>query len=264
MLVGTCQRGERLNVSRASLKDTIAAKASELRFDVGSVPFDLVRIPPGRFEMGSRAEEHGHQPNELPVRNIQISEAFYLGRYEITQAQYKAVMGINPGSSFHGDALAQDQVTFASAIEFCSRLSAMTGIGIELPTEAQWEYAARAGTSTPFYSGSSSADLDKIAWYDKNSGGTIHPVGLKQPNTFGLYDMMGNVWELTADFLGPYSDISDQDPTGQLKRRGAMRGGAWNSGLEDVRAAKRLISDPMFGGAGMRIAVNTDPHRVRK
>jgi len=234
--------------------DLIATHADELTFHVGSIAFDLVRIPAGCFDMGSDTYEVGHQPDESPVRTIRISSAFYLGRYQVTQSQYKAVMGSNP-SNFQGEGLPQDQVTFPQAIEFCRRLSAIVRISIDLPTETQWEYAARAGTATPFYSGYSNADLDRIAWYAANSAGTIHPVGLKQPNAFGLYDTLGNVWELTADFLGPYSDIPDRDPVGQLHHRGAMRGGAWDRGMEDLRAARRLLSDPMFGGSGMRITV---------
>lgn len=238
----------------ADLKALIASDASELKFYVGSVPLEVVRIPPGNFEMGSPVDEPGHQENESPVRKIRISRAFYLGRYEITQAQFQAVMGVNP-SSVRGDNLAADQITFSAALEFCARLSKVIGVRVSLPTEAQWEYAARAETASPFYSGRSTVDLDKIAWYSKNSGGAIHPVGLKQPNAFGLYDMIGNVWELCADFLGPYSTIKDTDPAGELNRRGGMRGGGWDSDPEDARAARRLISDPMFGGSGIRVAI---------
>lgn len=241
-------------MSSKGLRDLIAHGALELRVDVGSVSFDLVRIPAGRFEIGSPANEYGHQPDESPVRKIRLSKAFYLGRHQVTQAQYQEVMGVNP-STFRGATFAQDQVTFAKALEFCKRISKAAKIAITLPTEAQWEYAARAGTRTPIYSGTSRSALDKIGWYEENSGGAVHTVGLKQANQFGLYDMIGNIWELTADFLGPYQHIPDQDPIGELNRRGAMRGGGWDSGFEDARAARRLLSDPMFGGSGIRIAI---------
>lgn len=241
-------------MSSKSLRDQIAHRVPELRVDVGSVSFDLVRIPAGSFEIGSPANEYGHQPDESPVRNIRLSKAFYLGRYQITQAQYQAVMGVNP-STLRGATLAQNQVTFAKALEFCHRISTTAEIHVSLPTEAQWEYAARAGTRTPIYSGTSKRDLDTIGWYEENSGGAVHTVGLKQANQFGLYDMIGNIWELTADFLGPYQHIPDQDPRGELNRRGAMRGGGWDSSFEDARAARRLLSDPMFGGSGIRIAI---------
>lgn len=235
--------------------DDIVGHSGELNFRIGATPFELVKIQPGNFNIGSPEAESGHQSDESPVRTVKISRPFYLGRCPITQRQFEIIMGPGP-SSFRGMDLPQDQVTFPLALEFCRRLSAMAGIPIALPTEAQWEYAARAGTSTAFYSGDTAADFDRIGWCELNSGGTIHPVGLKQPNAFGLYDMLGNIWELTADFLGPYKDIADCDPAGTLNRRGAMRGGAWDRGLTDVRAARRLLSDPMFGGSGVRIAVN--------
>jgi formylglycine-generating enzyme required for sulfatase activity len=244
-------------MKRKSLKELAAAGSPELKLFLDSLLFELVRIPAGSFYLGSPPDEYAHQPNESPVRKIRISKAFYLGRYEITQAQYQAVMGSNP-SDFRGESLAQDQVSFTKALEFCRTLSSMTGVRIALPTEAQWEYAARAGNQTPLYSGNTPADLDKIAWYEKNSGGTIHAVGLKQPNAFGLYDMIGNIWELTADFLGSYENIPEQDPVGELNNRGAMRGGWWDSTFEDARAARRLISNSMFGGSGLRISMNTD------
>lgn len=238
-----------------NLNNTIVGDSGELIFRIGSTSFELVKIPPGDFNIGSPETENGHQLDESPVRKIRISSPFYLGRYPITQSQFEIVMGPS-ASSFSGMDLPQDQVTFPRALEFCRQLSSIAGIPITLPTEAQWEYAARAGTSTAFYSGDSAADFDRIGWCELNSGGTIHPVGLKQPNAFGLYDMLGNIWELTADFLGPYKDIADCDPVGTLNRRGAMRGGAWDRELADVRAARRLLSDPMFGGSGIRIAVN--------
>ena len=250
-------------MNNPDLQGSIAAAAREVRIKLGPIHLELVRIPAGIFEIGSNAQETGHQADESPVRKVRISSPFYLGRYEITQAQYQAVMGAVP-SRFRGDKLAQDEVIFANALEFCRRLSKMTDIVIELPTEAQWEYAARAGTRTPFYSGVSSADLDKIAWYSQNSGGTVHEVGLKQPNAFGLFDMIGNVWELTADFLGAYSDIPDRDPVGELNRRGALRGGGWDTRPEDTRAARRMLSDPMFGGSGFRIAINPSPSTVSR
>lgn len=235
-------------------ENAITGDSSELTFRIGSTAFELVRIPSGHFDIGSPEKETGHQPDESPVRKTRISRPFFIGRYPITQEQFQIVMRANP-SNFRGKNFPQDQVTFSQALEFCRRLSSLAGIPIELPTEAQWEYAARAGTSTPFYSGDSLTDFDKIGWCELNSGGTIHSVGLKQPNEFGLYDMLGNVWELTADFLGAYRDIDECDPVGVLNQGGAMRGGSWDRGLTDVRAARRLLSDPMFGGAGIRIAV---------
>ena len=243
-------------MSAAEIRQAIALSAKQLEFTVGGVSFELVRIDPGEFEMGSPEDETGHDANESPMRRIRISRAFYLARYEITQAQYRAVTGINP-SNFRGDTLAVDQIIYQQALEFCARLSQLVGVTVTLPTEAQWEYACRAGTKTRFYSGSTQADLEKIAWYAGNAGGTVHPVGQKQPNAWGLYDMLGNVWELCLDFIDSYEEMADTDSIGEMYLgRGAMRGGGHLHGAEYSRAACRLMSNVRFGGAGIRIAIN--------
>jgi len=243
-------------MSAADIKQAMWEGAKQVEFRVGSVSFQLVRIEPGQFEMGSPPSEEGHKPNEGPVRSIQISKPFYLGRYEITQAQYKAVAGVNP-SNFQGDSLAVDQISYPDALEFCKKISQSVGMNITLPTEAQWEYACRAGTKTRFYSGNTLTDLEKVAWYAGNSADMIHPVGQKQPNAWGLYDMHGNVWELCLDFLEQYNKIESMDPRGVMNsNRGAMRGGGWMDEPEYCRSACRLVSDVMFGGSGIRIAIN--------
>jgi formylglycine-generating enzyme required for sulfatase activity len=238
------------------LKQAMATGANQLEFYVGSVAFQLVKIPAGRFQMGSLADEEGHQPNEEPVRLIEISKAFYMGQYEVTQIQFKTVMGANP-SKVKGDLLPVDQVTYAQALEFCNKLSQLIGINVTLPTEAQWEYACRAGTSTRFYAGNTIDDLAKVAWFDQNAEEKVHPVGQKEPNAWDLYDMHGNVWEFCLDFLPPYEQLTASDPVGRKSlERGAMRGGGWMHGPEYHRAATRLISDDMFGGTGIRIVIN--------
>jgi len=237
----------------------MAAGAAEVTLDAGPVSFELVRIPPGTFEIGSPPTEEGHRPNEAPRRKVRITRPFYLGRFEVTQRQYTLIMGRNP-SSFRGEALAMDQITYPRAVELCEELSRRTGVHVVLPTEAQWEYACRAGTTTRFYTGDTRADLDRAGWFSGNAGDTVHPVGLKAPNAFGLYDMHGNVWELCADFLGDYGSIAADDPVGPPgEGRGAMRGGGWDHEADDARSASRLRSDPMFGGAGIRVAVDPAP-----
>jgi formylglycine-generating enzyme required for sulfatase activity len=239
-----------------SIQHAVAAQAPNIEFTVASVRFDLRRIAPGEFDLGSPVSEPGHLPNESPIRRVRISKAFYLSSHEITQAQYQAVTGTNP-SSFRGETLPVDQISYRAALEFCDKLSKLAKAKITLPTEAQWEYACRAGTRTPFYSGSTASDLDKIAWYAGNARNTVHPVGLKLPNPWGLYDMIGNVWELCIDFLEPYDRIQAVDPAGTT-RRGAMRGGGWMDEANYCRAASRMVNDDMFGGAGIRIAVNPE------
>lgn len=237
-------------------RQAMARGDKQLELHVGSVTFDFVRIEPGVFQMGSPLSEKGHMPNEEPTREVYITKPFYLGRYEVTQAQYKAVMGVNP-SYFEGDSLAVDQVTYPHAIEFCKKLSQVTGVNASLPTEAQWEYACRAGTTTRFYSGDTTADLDRVAWYAANSGDTVHPVGLKQPNAWGLYDMLGNVWELCADFIESYEQMDASDPVGDVyDNRGAMRGGGYAYPEEYCRAATHLVSNLRFGGTGVRVVIN--------
>jgi len=205
--------------------------------------------------MGSPVSEEGHSPNEEPVRRIRISKAFHIGIFEVTRAQYRAVVGKAPGDE-EGDMLPISQVTYANALEFCRCLSCTAKVEVHLPTEAQWEYACRAGTQTRYCSGSTVADLGRVAWFSGNSEGKAHPVGQKQPNAWGLYDMHGNVWEYCADFIDDYATMASTDPVGRITAsHGAMRGGGWMHGPNECRSATRLISDDMFGGAGFRIMV---------
>lgn len=240
------------------VKEAMSNDAEEIILEVASVPFELVRIPEGYFFMGSPLQEEGRQANEGPMRAISLSKPFYLGRHEVTQAQYQVVMGMNP-SNFRGESLAIDQVMYADAVEFCNRLSQLTGVKVTLPTEAQWEYACRAGTQSRFYSGDSEEDLDKVAWYAANAEQRVHEVGQKEPNAWGLYDMHGNVWEPTLDWLPAYETMAGTDPVGIVNgREGAMRGGGRMHGAEYCRCASRLISSDMFGGLGIRIVINPD------
>lgn len=238
------------------IKQEIASRTAELKFDWEGVTFQLVRIEPGEFMMGSPPEEEGHQANEEPVRLVKITKSFYLGRFEVTQAQFKAVMGFNP-SVTQGDMLPVEQLMYPQAVEFCKRMSLRLSVKVSLPTEAQWEYACRAGTRTRFYSGDKPEDLARVAWYKENSGATIHPVGEKEPNAWGLYDMHGNVWEFCADLISNYATMPALDPVGRVQPEiGAMRGGGYYYPPEYCRAAVHLLSSRRFGGAGLRIAIN--------
>lgn len=224
----------------------------------GDQDIELVSIPEGSFLMGSQPTEPGHRDAEYPVRKITISKPFFIGRHEITQGQYQAVMGVNPGR-LKGDELAVDQITHADAKEFCRKLSALVGAGVTLPTEAQWEYACRAGTTTRFYTGETEADLDRAAWSRRNSSGGVHRVGQKEPNAFGLFDMLGNVWEHCLDVLPDYTTISGVDPVGTIEADGGtMRGGGWMNDAGSCRAACGLRTNDMFGGTGIRIVINPE------
>lgn len=239
-------------------KQAVATHETHITFRVGAARFEIVRIPPGHFEMGSPPHEHGHEAGEGPVRRVHISRAFYLGKYEVTQAQYRAVMGMVEMSNYHGDDFPMDSVPNLHAQTFCLKLSHLTGLHVVLPTEAQWEYACRAGTHTRFYTGDTEADLKRAAWFRDNSGERLHPVGQKEPNAFGLYDMLGNVGEICQDEIGDHAAMAATDPEGTVADdQAALRGGAWMLPIDDCRCASKTAANGFMPsqGQGIRIAV---------
>lgn len=226
-----------VEVARANLKSAIEAANSLSPAIKNSVGMELVLIKPGEFRMGS---DDGDS-DEKPAHEVFIYKPFYMGKYEVTQAQWRRVMGYS-FSHFNGDNLPVENVSFDEAKKFCGKLSQMTGDEYRLPSEAEWEYASRAG-STGNYAGS----LDAMAWYESNSGGKTHPVGQKQPNTWGLYDMHGNVNEWVEDRYGEryYSISPTIDPLGPSSgsKRGG-RGGGWSSNAANCRSACRNAGAP--------------------
>lgn len=246
------------HAQQAAVKQAVAAQEPQVEFHVGAARFDILRIPSGEFEMGSPPHEPGHEEDETPQRPIHISHAFYLGKYEVTQALYRAVMGKVEDSNYHGDRYPMDGLPLGDARTFCEKLSHLTGLHVVLPTEAQWEYACRAGTKTRYYTGDSAADLAKAGWYDGNSGEHLHEVGQKAPNAFGLYDMLGNVGEMCQDEVYDYAAMNATDPEGNVSDdQTAMRGGAWMLTAKDCRCASRTvgISSMPPQGQGLRVAV---------
>jgi formylglycine-generating enzyme required for sulfatase activity len=200
---------------------------------------EFVRIPAGTFQMGS----NDGSDDERPVHQVTISQPFDLGKYPVTQAQWEAVMGDNP-SAFTGDPTRPvEKVSWEDVQRFIEQLNARdhtAGVTYRLPTEAEWEYAARAGTTTAYSFGDDPAQLDAYAWYDDNSGDTTHPVGQKQPNPWGLYDMHGNVWEWVQDWYGTYPAEAVTDPQGpDTGSDRVFRGGGWTYGAGDCRSAYR-------------------------
>jgi formylglycine-generating enzyme required for sulfatase activity len=189
--------------------------------DLGKgVAMRLVLIRPGKFLMGEGKEQ----------REVTISKPFYMGATEVTQAQYEAVMRVNP-SHFKGAANPVDKVSWFDAMDFCKKLSERTRQVFRLPTEAEWEYACRAGTTTRFSFGDSESDLGDYAWHKGNSGEKTHPVAQKKPNAWGLYDMHGNVWEWCADWYGSYTAGPLTDPQGAASGSlRVLRGGSWRGG----------------------------------
>ncbi|MCY3018460.1 MAG: formylglycine-generating enzyme family protein [Planctomycetota bacterium] len=231
----------------------------------GGVTLELVLIPAGKFTMGSPATEtEAHQRNDETQHEVTISTPFYMGQYEITQAQYEAVIGSNP-SRVKGAKNPVEQVSWDGAQEFCRKLSAKAGKTLRLPTEAEWEYACRAGTTTRFSSGDADSALADVAWYDANSERKPHPVGQKKPNAWGLYDMHGNVWEWCQDFYGAYAEGTATDPPGAVNGTSrVVRGSGWVFSPWSCRSANRGGSppDPRYGGAdiGFRVVVPAGSH----
>jgi formylglycine-generating enzyme required for sulfatase activity len=181
---------------------------------------------------------------EKPAHAVTLTKPFYLGKFEVTQAQYQQVMGTNP-SGLKGRDRPVENVSWDDAQGFCKKASEKTGLVVRLPTEAEWEHACRDGTRTAFYTGDAETDLDRAAWYDKNSNRTTHPVGQKVPNAWGLYDMHGNVWEWCADWLGGYGAGAMTDPQGPAEGPSrVLRGGSWSCDPGGCRSAYRLWATP--------------------
>jgi formylglycine-generating enzyme required for sulfatase activity len=210
----------------------------------------FVWIPAGTFTMGSPDSEVDRQSNEGPQTVATLTHGFYVCQHEVTQGEYQAMMGSNP-SAFQGYwSRPVEQVTWDEAINYCAKLTEQertagrlpSGWVYRLPTEAEWEYACRAGTTTRFSYGDDPgyAQLGNYAWYSSNSGGQTHEVGLKQPNSWGLYDMAGNVWEWCLDWYGTYPGGSVTDPKGCDSGSGrVVRGGCWNYAGGYCRSAVR-------------------------
>jgi formylglycine-generating enzyme required for sulfatase activity len=227
---------------------------------------------------------YGGEEDEMPEHRVTL-RSFYMGIHEVTQKEWIAVMGNNP-STFKGDALPVETVSWYEAVEYCNTLSLKEGYtpvyrgsgaamfcdfnanGYRLPTEAEWEYAAKGGSADaaanaganarPFdYAGGN--DIDEVSWYEGNSGGTSHAVGTKRPNSLGLYDMSGNVWEWCWDRYGPYASGDQTDPKGPAGSTEALRtealrtealrtdrGGSWNHGAQFLRSSNRDAYTPIY------------------
>jgi len=238
------------------------------------VTVDMVMIPGGTFTMGSPDNEASRIKDEGPQHEVTVS-AFAMGKYEVTQRQWKAVaalpkinIDLNPDpSKFKGNNLSVEQVSWEEAKEFCGRLSAKTGRTYRLPTEAEWEYACRSGTATPFAFGAT-ITLEIANYYGDqpfsrvakgyNRQKTVEVGTLGKANAFGLYDMHGNVWEWCEDWYGSYSSGEQTDPKGPTTGYlGVYRGGAWSTGAAYARSAVRIWNTPSasFDGLGFRLVM---------
>ena len=225
----------------------------------GNVEMKFRKIPAGKFTMGSPEKER--DSDEGPLHIVRITKPFYLGMYEVTQAQWKAVMGNNPSKYKDcGDDCPVEMVKWNDVQEFINKLNQKEGSNkYRLPTEAEWEYACRAESNTKFSFGDDVGVLGQYAWYVENSGGSTHPVGQKKPNAWGLYDIHGNVWEWVYDRYGNYPPAPVTDPTGPPSGASrVIRGGSWLNVPGDARSAYRSKYTPGFSYhlLGFRLARN--------
>jgi len=215
----------------------VAEPEKELTLDLGSgVTMKLNLIPAGKYMRRQVVSDVEKDPYE-----ITISKPMYVGVTEVTQAQYEQIMGTNP-STFKGATNPIEMVSSTQAMEFCKKVSEKTGQKVRLPTEAEWEYACRAGTQTQFSFGDDLNALKDYGWYSGNSDNKTHPVGLKKPNPWGLYDMHGNVWEWVSDWYGDYAGGALTDPQGGGPAAcRPLRGGAYDCTSDRCGSADRSL-----------------------
>jgi sulfatase modifying factor 1 len=235
------------------VNDALAGKNA--KFKVGTIseftPPGMVFVAGGTFQMGSNS-----QSDEKPIHTVTVS-SFFMDKTEVTQAEYRKVMGKNP-SNFSGcDNCPVEQVSWKNANKYAKK------VGKRLPTEAEWEYAARGGNKSKGYKYSGSNDLDAVGWYYNNSGRKTHPVAQKQPNELGLYDMSGNVWEWCSDWYSDsyYRSSPKNDPQGSNSGTGrVLRGGSWYDRGSGCRVANRsgLNPDHRSNDAGFRLVLSQD------
>ena len=219
----------------------------------------MVYVKGGTFTMGATAEQGSDAyDNEKPVHSVTLSD-YYIGKYEVTQAQWKAIMGSSQ-SIWEGDNLPVGNVSWNDIQEFITRLNAQTGKRFRLPTEAEWEYAARGGNKSKGYKYSGSNNVDDVAWYFDNSSLETHPVGQKSPNELGIYDMSGNVMEWCQDCYGSYGSSSQTNPTGPNSGSDrVLRGGGCYDSARFCRVSDRSAhgsaSDCRSNNCGFRLVM---------
>ena len=225
-------------------------------FTVNGVSFKMIAVKGGTFTMGATSEQTGAISDESPTHSVTLSD-YYIGETEVTQELWNAVMGSNPSNLTGNMQCPVEQVSWNDCQTFISRLNELTGATFRLPTEAQWEYAARGGNQAQgrMYSGSNT--IDNVAWYTSNSSSTTHPVKTKAPNELGIYDMSGNVEEWCSDWSGSYSSAAQTDPTGPATGSYRVtRGGSWADFAAFCRVTYRSRSTPANSSLhdGLRLA----------
>ena len=256
--------GSLTSSTSSSTANTLSSSGSSLSGNAltisvkNGINIEMVKVEAGSFNMGATPEMENPWEDEKPVHRVTLTNDYYIGKYEVTQALWQAVMGSNP-SNFKGDALPVEQVSWNDCQDFISKLNAMTGKRFRLPTEAEWEYAARGGKKSRGYQYSGSNTLGDVAWYSDNSGKKTHDVGTKQPNELGIYDMTGNVWEWCQDWYGSYSSSPQTNPTGAVRGSDRVnRGGSWVNSARDCRSSCRgsYAPDDRYIGLGLRLVLS--------
>ena len=223
-------------------------------YTVNGVSFTMIPVEGGTFQMGSNDSDA--YDREKPVHQVTLN-SFGIGETEVTQELWEAVMGSNP-SNFKGSNLPVEKVSWNDCQTFIGKLNELTGKTFRLPTEAEWEYAARGGNKSNGYTYSGSNTIDDVAWYTSNSNSTTHAVASKAPNELGIYDMSGNVWEWCQDWYGEYSSGSQTNPTGPSSGSNRVeRGGGWNIDARDCRVSLRDYVNPTksYSNLGFRLAL---------
>jgi formylglycine-generating enzyme required for sulfatase activity len=250
--------GEPLEAPARIEKPASPARAAPGEYREPVTGMEFVLVKDGCYEMGDTFGDGDR--DEKPVHDVCVSD-FYLGKHEVTQGQWKKVMGSNPSSFKDSDDHPVESVSWNEVQEFIRRLNQMSGKSYRLPTEAEWEFAARSGGKREKWAGTSNeSKLREYAWFSGNSGNRTHPVGQKRPNGLGLYDMSGNVWEWVADWYDEnyYNNSPKNNPTGAYSGTAkVLRGGSWYSGPWGVRATARSGGVPArrYGGIGFRLGL---------
>ena len=251
MLVVSCGDDDNEEDAQTSSSDQNGGNVNYKVYTVNGVSFKMIAVKGGTFQMGS----DDWYEWEKPVHQVTLSD-YYIGETEVTQELWSAVMGSNP-SKFTGNMQRPvEQVSWDDCQTFIYKLNQLTGETFRLPTEAQWEYAARGGNKSKGYTYSGSDAEDVVAWYWDNSDRTTHPVKTKAPNELGIYDMTGNVYEWCSDWYGDYSSAAQTDPTGPATGSSRVARGGWYNDAASCRVAYRNYGTPTTSNRilGLRLA----------
>ena len=245
------------NIVHQTTSTQTTLSADLLPITVNGVTFNMIKVDGGTFTMGATPEMTDPWNDEKPTHKVTLS-SYYIGETEVTQGLWKAVMGSNP-SWFTGDNLPVEQVSWDDCQQFIDKLNSLTGKKFRLPTEAEWEFAARGGNKSHHTQYSGSDNVDEVAWYENNSGNKTHPVKTKKANELGIYDMSGNVFERCQDWYGDYSRKSQKNPAGPKSGTYRVsRGGCWYSLARHCRSSNRGSNTPdgRFYDLGLRLVLS--------